>query len=204
MLIVGLTGSIGTGKSTAAGRFRARGIAVCDADALVHSLYEGRAAPLVEAAFPGVTVADRVDRDLLSATLAATPEGFAKLEAIVHPLVQEAEKTFLRMENARGARIAVLEIPLLFETGGERLVDVVVVTSAPPEVVVPRVLARPGMTPEKFEQLTARQTPDAEKRARADFVVDTTGAVADTAARVDAIIDGLEGRNGEAYERHWA
>jgi len=204
MLIVGLTGSIGTGKSTAAARFRARGIGVCDADALVHSLYTGRAAPLVEAAFPGATAEGRVDREKLSARLAAAPDGFARLEAIVHPLVREAERSFLRAEFQRGAKLAVLEIPLLFETGADRLVDVVVVTSAPPETARPRVLTRSGMTPEKLERLMARQTPDALKRARADFVVDTTGEIADALARVDAIIAELEGRDGEAYRRHWA
>jgi dephospho-CoA kinase len=123
MLVVGLTGSIGMGKSAAAARLRARGIAVCDADAEVHKLYEGAAVPAIEAAFPGTTAAGKVDRQKLAAALVANPAGFKRLEAIVHPLVFQAERAFLRGEAARGAPLAVLEIPLLFETGGERRVD---------------------------------------------------------------------------------
>jgi dephospho-CoA kinase len=203
MLIVGLTGSIGMGKSAVAERFRARGIAVCDADAEVHRLYEGAAVAPIEAAFPGTTHAGKVDRQKLAQALIAEPSGFARLEAIVHPLVLAAERTFLRAEAARGAALAVLEIPLLLETGGEARVDVVVVVSAPADQQRERVLRRPNMTPEKLEQVLARQMPDAEKRARADFIVDTGGTLAETAVQVDNIVESLEGRTGTAFARAW-
>src|SRR5262249_37986106 len=173
MLIVGLTGSIGMGKSTVAARLRARGIVVCDADAEVHKLYEGAAVPAIEAAFPGTTSNSKVDRQKLAQALIAAPERFKQLEAIVHPLVQQAERDFLRAEAARGAAMAVLEIPRLLETGGHGRVDIVMVVSAPADVQRERVLARPGMTLEKLEQILARQLHDHEKRAKADFVVDT-------------------------------
>jgi dephospho-CoA kinase len=204
MLIVGLTGSIGMGKSTVAARFRSHGIAVCDADAEVHKLYEGAAVPAIEAAFPGTTRDDKVDRQRLAAALLADPAGFKRLEAIVHPLVLDAERAFLREQAANGAGIAVLEIPLLLETAGERRVDVVVVVSAPAEKQRERVLERPNMTPEKLDQMLARQTPDAEKRARADFVVDTGGTLDETDAQVDNIVESLRGRDGTAYGRAWA
>ncbi|HEX5958498.1 MAG TPA: dephospho-CoA kinase [Hyphomicrobiaceae bacterium] len=203
MLIVGLTGSIGMGKSTIAARFRSHGISVCDADAEVHKLYEGAAAPLIEAAFPGTTEAGKVDRQRLAKSLMADPSGFKRLEDIVHPLVFEAERAFLRAEAAKGAPMAVLEIPLLLETGGEKRVDVVVVVSAPAEKQRERVLQRPGMTVEKLEQMLARQVPDAEKRARADFVVDTGGTFAESEAQVDNIVESLKGREGTAFARFW-
>jgi dephospho-CoA kinase len=204
MLVVGLTGSIGMGKSTVAARFRHLGIAVCDADAEVHKLYEGEAVPLIEAAFPGTTHAGKVDRQKLAAALLANPEAFKRLEAIVHPLVFAAERRFLQEEAAKGAAMAVLEIPLLLETGGERRVDVVVVCSAPADKQRERVLGRPGMTAEKLEQILGRQMPDAEKLARADFVVDTGGTIADTEAEVDRLVESLRGRTGTAYGRVWA
>jgi dephospho-CoA kinase len=204
MLIVGLTGSIGMGKSTVAARFRALGLAVCDADAEVHKLYEGAAVAPIEAAFPGTTAGGKVDRQKLAKALLDRPEGFKRLEAIVHPLVLEAERQCLRAEAARGAAMAVLEIPLLLETGGEARVDVVVVCSAPAEKQRERVLRRPGMTPEKLEQLLSRQMPDAEKRARADFVVDTGGTFAEADSQVDRIVESLKGRHGTAYARFWA
>jgi dephospho-CoA kinase len=173
MLIVGLTGSIGMGKSTVAARFREHGIAVCDADAEVHELYEGAAVPAIEAAFPGTTEGGKVDRQRLARALIDNPAEFRRLEAIVHPMVLAAERAFLQAEAARGAAMAVLEIPLLLETGGEKRVDVVVVVSAPPDKQRERVMQRPGMTVEKLAQVLARQMPDADKRARADFVVDT-------------------------------
>jgi dephospho-CoA kinase len=203
MLVIGLTGSIGMGKSTAAARFRALGIPVLDADAVVHALYAGAAVPLVEAAFPGSTTDGRIDRPKLAARLAAEPAGFARLESIVHPLVREAERHFLADESGRGTAMAVLEIPLLLETGGDALVDVVVVVSASEAAQRRRVLERPGMTPERLEQMLARQMPDAEKRRRADFVVDTNGDIAATEAQVDAIVTRLKGRRGQAYHRHW-
>jgi dephospho-CoA kinase len=204
MLIVGLTGSIGMGKSTAAERFLHHGIAVFDADAAVHDLYRGEAAPLIEAAFPGTTSKGLVDRPKLTAALLADPEGFAKLEAIVHPLVRDVERRFLRTEAGRGAEMAVLEIPLLFETGADKLVDVVVVVSTDAETQAQRVLERPGMTREKLAQLLSRQVPDAEKRARADFVVETGGTISQSQAKIDSIIESLRGRTGGAYQRHWA
>jgi dephospho-CoA kinase len=204
MLIVGLTGSIGMGKSTVAARFRALGIAVCDADDEVHKLYEGAAVAPIEAAFPGTTAGGKVDRQKLAKALLDRPDGFKRLEAIVHPLVLEAERQCLRAEAARGAAMAVLEIPLLLETGGEARVDVVIVCSAPTEKQRERVMRRPGMTPEKLEQLLSRQMPDAEKRARAHFVVDTGGTFADEDSQVDRIIESLKGRQGTAYARFWA
>lgn len=206
MLIIGLTGSIGMGKSTVAKRFAANGLAVCDADAEVHKLYGpgGAAVAPIEAAFPGVTGPDGVERPKLAAALLADPSGFKRLEAIVHPLVFTAERTFLKSEVARGARMALLEIPLLLEGKAGPRVDVVVVVSAPPDVQRQRVLERPGMTSEKFEQILARQMPDAEKRTRADFVVDTGVGIAETEAEVDRLVLELRARDGTAFERHWA
>ena len=204
MLIVGLTGSIGMGKSTVAARFRLHGIGVCDADAEVHKLYEGAAVAPIEAAFPGTTHGGKVDRERLAQALIAKPEGFARLEAIVHPLVLAAELAFLHAEAAKGARMAVLEIPLLLETGGDARVDVVVVVSAPADKQRERVMQRPNMTPEKLEQVLARQMPDAEKRAWADFIVDTGGTLAETDAQVDNIVESLQGRQGTAFATAWA
>jgi dephospho-CoA kinase len=206
MLIIGLTGSIGMGKSTAAKRFAANGIAVCDADAEVHKLYEagGAAVAPIEAAFPGVTGPSGVERPKLAAALLVDPSGFKRLEAIVHPLVFAAERAFLQAEAAKGAKMAVLEIPLLLEGGGEKRVDVVVVVSAPAHLQRQRVLERPGMTAEKFEQILSRQVPDAEKRARADFVIDTGATIPETQAEVDRVVASLQGRMGTAYERYWA
>lgn len=203
MLIIGLTGSIGMGKSTAAARFRMRGIEVLDADAEVHRLYEGAARAEIEKAFPGTTDGVRVDRAKLAAAIAREPGGFKRLEAIVHPLVQAAERDFLYRQSVAGRDLAVLEIPLLFETGSDRKVDVAIVVSAPAGMQRARVLERPGMTIEKLDQLLSRQLPDAEKRRRADFVVDTGGSIADTEAQIDFIIAGLEGRVGTAFAQHW-
>jgi dephospho-CoA kinase len=204
MLVIGLTGSIGMGKSTVAARFRALGVSVCDADAEVHKLYDGDAAAAIEGAFPGTTRAGKVDRQKLAAVLLANPGDFKRLERIVHPLVVAAERAFLHGEAARGAGMAVLEIPLLLETGGERRVDVVIVCSAPPNKQRERVLQRPNMTVQKLEQMLTRQMPDAEKRARADFIVDTGGSLAETERQVDSIVESLKGRSGTAYGRAWA
>jgi dephospho-CoA kinase len=204
MLVVGLTGSIGMGKSTVAARLRALGLGVCDADAEVHKLYAGAAVPLIEAAFPGTTGDGKVDRQKLSQALLANPAGFKRLEGIVHPLVFEAERAFLRAEAAKGALLAVLEIPLLLEGSGERRVDCVIVCSAPPEEQRARVMQRPGMTVEKLEQMLSRQMSDADKRARADFVVDTSGTFAETDAQVDRIVESLKGRSGTAFAKYWA
>ncbi len=175
MLILGLTGSIGMGKSTTSKMFQDEGVPVYDSDAAVHALYAagGAAVEPVETAFPGVVVNGAIDRAKLSARVVGDPEALAKLETIVHPLVGAHRIGFFEKAKAEGYDIVVLDVPLLFETGGEKRVDKVVVVSAPAEVQRERVLARPEMTPEKFEAILARQTPDAEKRARADFVIDT-------------------------------
>ena len=204
MLVVALTGSIGMGKTTVARRLRQLGIAVFDADAEVHALYEGAAVAPIEAAFPGTTSGGKVDRGKLSKALLDNPRDFPKLEAIVHPLVLAAERAFLEAEAAKGARMAVLEIPLLFETGGDARVDAVIVVSAPAEAQRQRVLERPGMTPEKLAQMLGRQVPDAEKRARADFVVDTGGTFAEADAQVDTIVESLQDRPGTAFAKHWS
>jgi dephospho-CoA kinase len=205
MMIVGLTGSIGMGKSTAAAHLRARGIAVFDADAEVHRLYAGgKAVQPVERAFPGTTVGGGIDRGKLATVLIGHPERFGELEAIVHPLVRDAERAFLRAEAQRGAAVAVLEIPLLFETGADKLVDAVIVVSAAPDVQRQRLLKRAGLSVEKLDGLLARQMPDAQKRARADFVVDTSGELETSEAALDAAIAALRDRAGEAYARHWA
>lgn len=204
MLIIGMTGSIGMGKSTAAEHLRTHGLPSLDADAEVHKLYEGEAVAPIEAAFPGTTADGRVDRAKLSAALVADPDRIAELEAIVHPLVRGRERMFLRQQAARGVPIAVLEIPLLFETGGDALVDVTIVVSADEEEQRRRLAKRANLTPKKIESLLARQMPDAEKRARADFVVDTSGEISATRAQLDAILTQLHGRKGDAYERYWA
>jgi dephospho-CoA kinase len=188
MVILGLTGSIGMGKSTAAGFFAEAGAPVHDADAAVHQLYAGAAAAAIEAAFPGTTAGGKVDRVRLSEQVLEDPAALKRLEAIVHPLVRRDEERFLREAEGAGATIAVLNIPLLFETGGEKRCDAVVVVSAPPEMQRARVMTRPGMTEEKFASLLAKQVPDAEKRRRADFVVDTSKDLDSTRAQVRAIL----------------
>ena len=179
MRIVGLTGSIGMGKTTTARLFAEAGAPVYDADAAVHEIYArgGVAVGLVEEAFPGSTREGAVDRAALSALLGGNPEKLRRLEAVVHPLLQEGRARFFERATAAGADLVVLDVPLLFETGGERMMQAVVVVSAPPEVQRERVLARPGMTEEKLAAILARQTPDAEKRARADFVIETGSGV---------------------------
>ena len=207
MLIIGLTGSIGMGKTTAAARIRTLGTGVFDADAMVHKLYKpgGAAVAGIDAAFPGTIAEDGgVDRQRLAAALLADASAFKRLEAIVHPLVLAAEREFLHGKVAKGAEKAVLEIPLLFETGGEKRVDVTIVISAPPEIQRQRVLERPGMTAEKFDQIVSRQMPDEEKRRRADFVVDTSRTIPETEAQIDRIMAQLEGRSGTAFAEHWA
>lgn len=186
MIVLGLTGSIGMGKSTTAAMFEAEGVPVYDSDAAVHALYAagGAAVAPVEAAFPGVVTDGAIDRAKLSARVVGDPEALAKLEAIVHPLVGAHRIGFFDKARAEGQEIVVLDVPLLFETGGQKSVDKVVVVSAPPEVQRTRVLARPEMTPEKFEAILARQLPDAEKRARADFVIDTGQGVDHARAQV--------------------
>jgi dephospho-CoA kinase len=201
MFVVGLTGSIGMGKTTVAAHLASRGIPVLDSDSIVHRLYAGEAVPHIEAAFPGTTAAGSVDRAKLSAALMAAEGGFMRLEAVVHPLVRKAQWRFLQEQAAAGAPIAVLDIPLLFETGGDDLVDASIVVSAPPDIQAARVLARPGMTAEKLEAIRARQLPDAEKRSRASFVVDTGVTWEETQHQVDKLIESLSGRPGTAMER---
>ncbi len=201
MLVIGLTGGIGMGKSAAAAHFARCGIPVFNADSCVHRLYEGDAVGPIEAAFPGVTRGGKVDRTLLAAQLTGKPERLKKLEGIVHPLVVRQEIDFLIDEEEKGAQFAVLEIPLLFETGADKRVDVTIVLTAPHHVQRTRVLARPGMTVERLEHLLARQLPDAEKRARADFVVDSSTGLADMHQQIDKLVDSLRGRKGRVMER---
>lgn len=184
------------GKTETARMFAALGIPVYDADAAVHSLYEpcGAAVEPLEKAFPGVVKDGRVDRGLLSAVLQKDPGGFARLEAIVHPLVAQKQRAFVAETVRSGAEMAVLDIPLLFEIGNDRKVDVVVVVSAPPDIQRQRALARPGMTPEKFEQILARQMPDAEKCMLADYVVETGLGLEHARAQVLKIVAALQNK----------
>src|SRR5205823_5295705 len=191
MFVLGLTGSVGMGKSTTAGFFVEAGVPVHDADAAVHRLYTGEAAPLIEAAFPGTTSGGTVDRTLLAKRVLSDSVALTRLEAIVHPLVQASERRFLAEAEARGDKVAVLDIPLLFETGGEARVDAVVVVSAPAEVQRSRALERPGMTLDKLDAILAKQMPDSEKRQRADFVVDTSRGFETARAQVRAILDAV-------------
>ncbi len=195
MLRLGLTGSIGMGKSTTAAMFRAEGVPVHDADAAVHRLYAGKAAPLVEAAFPGVVMDGRVDRALLGQRVLGDGAAMKRLEAIVHPLVREAEEEFLQ-EAAKRSAVAVLDIPLLFETGGEARADAIVVVTADPKTQRARVLARPGMSEERFRQILARQMPDAEKRRRAHFLVDSGRGLESARRQVRDILRATAGMSG--------
>jgi len=187
MRVVGLTGSIGMGKTTTAAMFAAAGVPVHDADAAVHRLYRGAAAAPIETAFPGVIESGVVDRTRLAERVVGNAEALARLEAIVHPLVRESERSFLEKMRGDGHRLVVLDIPLLFETKATERVDTIVVVTAAPEIQRERVLARPGMTEERFEALRARQVPDADKRRGAHFLVDSGGGM-DTARRSVAAI----------------
>jgi len=188
MIVLGLTGSIGMGKSTTARFFADEGVPVLDADAVVHALYEGEAVPAIEAAFPGVAVNGKIDRAELGRRVLGNTEALNKLEGIVHPFYRAAEERFLAQAEASGAPVAVLDVPLLFEVGGERRCDAIVVVSAPADIQRARALERPGMTPEKFETIVQRQVPDVEKRRRADFVVDTSKSFDSARAQVRAIL----------------
>ncbi|HXJ02383.1 MAG TPA: dephospho-CoA kinase [Micropepsaceae bacterium] len=194
--VVGLTGSIGMGKTETAKLFARLGIPVHDADAVVHALYDtnGAAVAPIAAAFPDAVENGRVDRAALAARLAGDEAAFQRLEAIVHPLVREAERSFLAAATARGDDLVVLDIPLLFETAGQSRVDAVVVVSAPPEVQRARVLAREGMTPEKLEAIHARQVPDVDKRKRADFVIETDKGLAHAFETVKRVVAELRDR----------
>lgn len=202
MLLIGLTGSIGMGKSETAKMFRELGVPVYDADAAVHKLYEkgGKAVEPLRAAFPAAIVDDAVDRKALSRCVIGLPGEMKKLEAIVHPLVGEAQMDFLRENLAAGQAMAVLDIPLLYETGGETRVDVVVVVSAPYDIQKTRVLARPDMDEAKFAAIHAKQVPDAEKRRRADFVVESDKGLDHARAQVAAIVEALKTREGKVLK----
>ncbi len=191
MFILGLTGSVGMGKSATARFFAEAGAAVHDADAVVHRLYEGEAVEAIERAFPGTTAGGKVDRTKLGARVLGDTAALKRLEAIIHPLVHEAERRLIAEAEAAGKQVVVLDIPLLFETGSDRRCDAVVVVSAPAEVQRARVLERPGMTPDKFDAILAKQMPDAEKRARADFVVDTSQGFEAARAQVRAILEAI-------------
>jgi dephospho-CoA kinase len=189
MIVLGLTGSIGMGKSTTAKLFAEAGVPVYDADAVVHQLYEGEAAPAIEAAFPGTTANGKVDRVKLSACVVHDPAAMKKLEAIVHPMLGASRQAFLHDAERSGAPVAVIDIPLLFETGGEKRVDAVVVVTTTPEVQRERIRTRPNMTEEKLHAIIERQMPDAEKRKRAHFIVDTSHGLDPVRARIRDILD---------------
>lgn len=193
MIVLGLTGSIGMGKSTTAAMFADAGVPVHDSDETVHRLYSGIAAPLIEERFPGVVTDGTVDREKLAKAVLGKPEALRDLEKIVHPLVRADADAFVQRHREAGTPVILLDIPLLFETGGENRVDRIVVVSAPAEIQRERVLARPGMTQEKFEAILARQVPDAEKRRRADFIVDSGKSKEAARAAVNDIIRQLAG-----------
>jgi dephospho-CoA kinase len=186
-----LTGSLGMGKSATAKMFAEAGVPVHDSDAVVHALYQAEAVPAIEAAFPGSTVAGQVDRAKLAAMVINDKAALHRLEAIVHPLVGVARDKFLAAAQAGGAPVVLLDIPLLFEIGGEACCDAVVVVSSPAELQRARALARPGMTEEKFAALVAKQVPDAEKRRRADFIVDTSRGFDYARAQVRDILSAI-------------
>jgi len=189
MIILGLTGSIGMGKSTTAKLFAEAGVPVYDADAAVHRLYEGEAVPAIEAAFPGTTVDGKVDRARLSALVVHDPAAMKQLERIVHPMLGASRKKFLDQAERSGAPVAVVDVPLLYETGGDNRVDAVGVVTTSPEVQRERILARDNMTGEKLDAILARQLPDSEKRKRADFVVDTSHGLEPVRARIRDILE---------------
>ena len=188
MIILGLTGSIGMGKSTTAKLFAEAGVPVYDADATVHRLYEGEAVAAIEAAFPGTTVDGKVDRTRLSARVVHDPAAMKQLEAIVHPMLGASRQKFLDDAERSGAPVAVVDVPLLYETGGEKRVDAVVVVTTTAENQRQRILARDNMTAEKLDAILARQLPDAEKRKRADFVVDTSHGLDPVRGRIRDIL----------------
>ena len=194
MILLGLTGSIGMGKSTTAKMFSDFGVPVHDSDAAVHRLYRGKAAPLVEAAFPGTTVDGVVDRARLAERVLGDKAALGRLEQIIHPLVRAEATAFLKSCHAAGTPLAVLDIPLLYETDGRNRVDMVAVVTAPPDIQRERVLSRPGMTPEKFEAILAKQVPDDRKRQMADFVIDTGQGMEVARQAVADIIEKLTGK----------
>ncbi|GAC1332917.1 MAG: dephospho-CoA kinase [Bradyrhizobium sp.] len=188
MIILGLTGSIGMGKSTTAKLFAEAGVPVYDADANVHSLYKGEAVAAIETAFPGTTADGKVDRNKLSARVVHDPVAIKRLEQIVHPMLGASRQKFFADAERSGAAVAVVDVPLLFETGGEKRVDAVVVVTTTPEIQRQRILSRDNMTGEKLDAILARQLPDAEKRRRADFVVDTSHGLDPVRAQIRDIL----------------
>lgn len=194
MIVLGLTGSIGMGKTTAAKMFAEMGVPIYSADDAVHRLYAGRAAPLIEKAFPGTVSNGVVDRRKLSAQVLGNAEALKRLEAIVHPLARQEEAAFMDKAIKEKADTVLLDIPLLFETGAEQRLDKIVVVSAPAEIQRQRVLARPDMTVEKLDSILARQMPDAQKRERADYIIDTSGSFEKTRKQIENIIKNLRGK----------
>ena len=192
MIIIGLTGSIAMGKSVTAELFRQQGILVHDADAVVHELYSGPAANLIEQEFPGVTVDGKVDRNALGKFVIGNPLAMRQLEAIIHPLVAQERKRFLQEAESKGVTIVVLDIPLLFETGIDRLCDYVVVVTTMAEIQRERVLSRPDMRAEKFEKLLASQLSDREKRKRADFIVDSSYGIENAGKQVKELLEAIK------------
>jgi dephospho-CoA kinase len=197
MFVLGLTGSIGMGKSTTAGLFRAQGIPVHDSDAAVHALYKGKAVDMIERAFPGVTRDGVVDRAILGARVRDDPEAMRRLEALIHPMVREDRAQFMHAAADAAQKLVVLDVPLLFETGADREVDAVVVVSAPEAVQKQRLFSRPGMTPEWLAVILAKQMPDAEKRRRAQFIIDTGRGLDEAERQVRGLLRALAGVEGK-------
>ena len=202
MLIIGLTGSIGMGKSTAANRFRTHNIPVFDADAGVHQLYDGTSVEEIGKVFPLAIADGKVDRKILSSLVLGKPEQLRVLEDIIHPMVKEQQRCFIAKAVAQGVDMAVLEIPLLFETGLDEKVDVTIVVTTSAEIQRERVLRREGMTVDKLASILANQMPDKEKQSRADIVVDTSGMIEETKEKLDIIIESLRNSKGESL-RKW-
>ena len=197
MMIVGLTGSMAMGKTTAAKYLKSRDIPVFDSDGAVHALYEGEAVGAIGEAFPGAIEDGRVNRKRLAEAISGEPEALARLERVVHPLVRRKQRDFILACADQGAELVVLDVPLLFESGADQLVDAVIVVSAPEAIQRERLAGRPGLTPARIDDLLSRQMSDVEKRTRADFVVDSSGPVADTRAQLDAIIAKLRLQTGK-------
>ncbi len=191
MKIIGLTGSIGMGKTTTAEMFKKHGVPTIDADQIVHQLYENEAVALIEEAFPGTTDSKTVDREKLSASVIGQPDSFKKLEAIIHPLVRQKQDEFIKSHREQGTDLVLLDIPLLFETGAQSRVDIVVVVTCDPEIQKKRVLARKNMNIDKFNAILKKQLPDTEKRKLADHIVDTSVSFEETEAQVIALLSNL-------------
>ncbi len=194
MIVIGLTGSIGMGKTTTGKLFADEGVPVCDSDAVVHDLYRSEAVSPIAVAFPQAVQEGRVNRDILSHILRENPAQFSVLESIVHPLVRSKQDAFVAQHKQNGEAVALLDIPLLFETKAESRVDVVVVASCSPKIQLERVLSRPGMTEEKFAMILSRQMPDVDKRRKADFIIDTGRGIEDARTQVRSVLRALSQR----------